>query len=54
MGSPDDPSLTPADESMGISEMAVIFMSLGVAAVNFKVAELFWVALQKQIRLERE
>ena len=38
----DDPNLTPADESqMGISEMAVIFMSPGVAPANFKVAELF-------------
>ena len=42
MGPPDDPNLTPADESqMGISEMAVILMSLGVAPANFKVAELF-------------
>ena len=42
MGSPDDPNLTPADESqMGISEMAVVLMSLGVAPANFKVAELF-------------
>ena len=32
MGPPD------ADE-MGISEMAVIFMSLGVAPANFKVPE---------------
>ena len=31
----------PADKSMGISEMAMIFMSLGVAPANFKVAELF-------------
>ena len=32
VGLPDDPNLTPADESqMGISEMAVILMSLGVA-----------------------
>ena len=37
----DDPNLTPADESqMGISEMAVILMSLGVAPESFKVAEL--------------
>ena len=43
MGLPDDPNLTPADESqMGISEMAVILMSLGVAPANFEVAELFW------------
>ena len=41
MGPPDDPSLTPADESLGISEMAVILMSLGVAPANFKVAEGF-------------
>ena len=41
MGPPDDPSLTPNDELVGISEMAVIFMSLGVAPANFKVAELF-------------
>ena len=42
VGLPDDPNLTPADESqMGISEMAVILMSLGVAPANFKVAELF-------------
>ena len=42
MGPLDDPNLTPADESlMGISEMAVILMSLGVAPANFKVAELF-------------
>ena len=42
LGPPDDPSLAPADESqMGISEMAVILMSLGVAPANFKVAELF-------------
>ena len=42
MGPPDDPNLTPADESqMGISEMAVILMSPGVAPANFKVAELF-------------
>ena len=41
MGPPDDPNLTPADESqMGISEMAVILMSLGAAPANFKVAEL--------------
>ena len=39
MGPPDDPSLT--HKSMGISEMAVILMSLGVAPANFKVAELF-------------
>ena len=32
---------TTADELMGISEMTVIFMSLGVAPANFKVAELF-------------
>ena len=42
VGPPDDPNLTPADESqMGISEMAVVLMSLGVAPANFKVAELF-------------
>ena len=41
MGPPDDPNLAPADESMGIGEMAVIHMSLGVAPANFKVAELF-------------
>ena len=42
MGPPDDPNLTPADESqMGIIEMAVILMSLGVAPANFTVAELF-------------
>ena len=42
VGPPDDPNLTPAHESqMGISEMAVILMSLGVAPANFKVAELF-------------
>ena len=42
VGPPDDPNLTPADESqMGISEMAVILLSLGVAPANFKVAELF-------------
>ena len=41
-GPPDDPRLTPADESqVGINEMAVIFMSLGVAPANFKVADLF-------------
>ena len=41
-GPPDDPSLTPNDELVGISEMAVILiMSLGVAPANFKVAELF-------------
>ena len=40
MGPLGDSNLTPADESMGISEMAVIFMSLGVAPANFKVAEL--------------
>ena len=42
VGPPDDPNLTPADESqMGISEMAVILVSLGVAPANFKVAEWF-------------
>ena len=42
VGLPDDPNLTPADESqVGIGEVAVIFMSLGVAMANFKVAELF-------------
>ena len=42
VGLPDDPNLTPVDESqMGISEMAVILMSLGVAPANVKVAELF-------------
>ena len=42
VGLPDDPNLTPADESpMGISEMAVILMSLGVAPANFTVAGLF-------------
>ena len=41
MGPPDDPSLTQNDELVGLSEMAVIFMSLGVAPANFKVAELF-------------
>ena len=42
VGPPDDPSLTPADESqMGISEMAVILMSPGVTTANFNVAELF-------------
>ena len=40
-GPPDDPNLTPANESMGISEMAVVPMSLGVAPATFKVAELF-------------
>ena len=39
MGPPDDPNLTPADESMGIGEMALILVSLGVAPANFKVAE---------------
>ena len=40
---PPDPSLTPADESqMGISEMAVILMSLVVALANFTVAEQMW------------
>ena len=39
---PEDPRLKPADGSqMGISEMAVILMSLGVAPANVKVAELF-------------
>ena len=37
----DDPNLTPADESMGIREMAVILLSLGMAPANFKVAESF-------------
>ena len=42
MGPPDDPRLSPADGSqMGISEMAVILVSLGVAPANVKVAELF-------------
>ena len=42
VGPPDDPNLTPADESQtGISEMAVILMSLGVAPAKFQVAELF-------------
>ena len=42
VGPPDDPNLTPADDSqMGIREMAVILMSLGVAQANFKVVELF-------------
>ena len=41
MGPPDDPTLTPADESTGISEMTVILMSLIVAPANFKVAEWF-------------
>ena len=41
MGPPDDRSLTPNDELVGISEMAVILMSLGVAPANFEVAELF-------------
>ena len=37
VGPPDDPNLTPADESqMGISEMAVILTSLGVAPANFR------------------
>ena len=36
----DDPNLTPAEKSMGISEMAVIFMSLDMAPASFKVAEL--------------
>ena len=32
---PDDPNLTPADDSqMGISEMAVVLMSLGVAPAS--------------------
>ena len=36
------PRLTPADTpQMGISEMAVILTSLGMAPVNFQVAELF-------------
>ena len=39
MGPPDDPSLTPADDSMGISEM--VLMALSVARANFKVADLF-------------
>ena len=42
VSSPDDPNLTLADESqMGISEMAVILMLLGVVLANFEVAELF-------------
>ena len=46
MGPPDDPNLTPADESqMGVSEMAVILMSLGVALAFFCGR----VVLQKQI-----
>ena len=35
----EDLSLTPADELLGISEMAVILMSLSLAPANFKVAE---------------
>ena len=42
MSPSDDPNLTPADESMGISEIAVILMSLGMAPANFKVAEHFY------------
>ena len=38
MNPSDDPNPTLADESMGISEMAVILMSLGMAPANFKVA----------------
>ena len=41
MCSPDDSNLTPNDESMGVSEIAVTLLSLGVAPANFKVAELF-------------
>ena len=37
MGPPDNPSLNPADESMGISEMAGILMSLCVAPAKCKV-----------------
>ena len=37
----DDPNLTPADESMGICEMVVILLSLGMAPANFKMAESF-------------
>ena len=40
-GLAEDPRRMPADESMGISEMAVVFMSLGVALANFKVAKMF-------------
>ena len=40
-GPPGDPNLTSSDEPMGISEMAVILVSPGVAPANFKVAELF-------------
>ena len=41
VGPSGDPMRTPADKSqMGISEMAVILMSLGVAPANFKVSEL--------------
>ena len=47
MGPPDDPNLTQADESqMGISELAVILMSLGVAPANFKSGR---IGLQQQI-----
>ena len=41
VGLAEDPRLIPADESVGISKMAVIFMPLGVAPANFKVVELF-------------
>ena len=42
VGPPDDPNLTPTDESqIGISETAVILTSLGVAPANFKVADVF-------------
>ena len=47
VGPPDDPNLTPADASqVGISEMAVILMSLGVAPANVKNGR---IVLQKQI-----
>ena len=41
VGLAEDPRHMPADESMGISEVADIFMSLGVALANFKVAKMF-------------
>ena len=40
-GLAEDPRLVPADELVGISKMAVIFMPLDVAPANFKVVELF-------------
>ena len=41
VGLAEDPRLIPADELVGIREMAEIFMSLGVAPANVKVVELF-------------